>query len=349
MTIAIEHFADIALSDPFFESLKADYAEFSEWFTKKSSAPAYVSRNEANAIDGFLYVKIESGPVVDVSPQLPSMKRLKIGTMKIVPHGTRLGERFLKKIFDHALAEKVDEVYVTVFPKHETLIALFRRYGFEQVALKLTSNGTELVLGRRLKSDAEGASERYPIVKLGDNKAYLLSIHPQWHTRLLPDSILKNESAAVVRDVSHSNSIHKVYLAAMRGMEILRPEDILLIYRTGDGEGPAHYRAVATSLCVIEEYRKLSSFDSETAFVAYCLPYSVFSREELEDLWRSRRFPHVIRFTYNVALPKRVTRGRMIEELGFDATAYWGFLPISHGQLRAVAALGELDEDLIVD
>ena len=28
-------FCDIDLSDPFFDSLKQDYPEFSEWYTKK--------------------------------------------------------------------------------------------------------------------------------------------------------------------------------------------------------------------------------------------------------------------------------------------------------------------------
>lgn len=349
MTIAIEHFEHIELSDPFFDSLKADYSEFSDWFRGKGHAPAYVSRNESAAIDGFLYVKIETGPVLDVSPALPPMRRLKVGTMKIVPHGTRLGERFVKKIFDHAVAESVDQVYVTIFPKHEALIAVFRRYGFEQIAEKTTANGTELVLGRPLRSNGVSTLERYPIVKLGGHRAYLLSLKPQWHTRLLPDSILNNENASIVQDISHSNSIHKVYLAAMRGLEVLEPGDALLIYRTGDGEGPAHYRAVATSICVVEEYRNLSSFDSEAAFLAFCLPYSVFSKDELEDFWRTKKYPHVFRFTYNFALPKRVTRGRMIEEFGFDSSAYWGFLPISHDQLRAVATAGELDEDLVVD
>ncbi|MBW7933426.1 MAG: N-acetyltransferase [Gemmatimonadaceae bacterium] len=349
MTIAIKQFTDVALSDPFFDSLKTDYAEFSDWFNRKASEPAYVSRNESDAIDGFLYVKVESGAVADVSPQLPASRRLKVGTMKIVPHGTRLGERFIKKIFDHAVADNVEEVYVTVFPKHEALIGLFRRYGFEKVATKTTANGTELVLARRLRSAGSSTLERYPIVKLGDGSAYLLSLYPKWHTRLLPDSILKNESAAVVQDVSHSNSIHKVYLAAMRGMEVLRPGDVLLIYRTGDDAGPAHFRAVATSICVVEEYRSLDDFESKTAFVDFCLPYSVFTKAELEDFWRSRKYPHVIRFTYNLALPKRITRGKMIEEFGFDSSAYWGFLRISPDQLKAVAAAGALDEDLVID
>jgi hypothetical protein len=38
----------------------------------------------------------------------------------------------------------------------------------------------------------------------------------------------------------------------------------------------------------------------------------------------------------------------MIEELGFDAGAYWGFMPITRDQFLSVLAKGEVDESLIV-
>lgn len=349
MTLAIQRFADIPIADAFFDSLKADYAEFEQWFARKSNESAYVFRNDAQALEGFLYLKLETGAIADVSPALPPALRLKVGTLKIVPHGTRLGERFVKKIFDHAIADRAVEVYVTVFEKHQALIALFQRYGFSQRATKTSANGTELVLVRRVRADAPSALHRYPVVKLGRQASYLLSLYPKWHTRLLPDSILKTENASIVQDVSHTNSIHKVYLAAMMGMDVLHPGDVLLIYRTGDGQGPAHFRSVATSVCVVEEYRNIHSFGSQQEFSDYCLPYSVFDAPELEGFWTSKKYAHVIRFTYNFALPRRVTRGRMIEEFGFDATAYWGFLPLTSTQLRAVTTAGALDEDLIVD
>ena len=97
-------------------------------------------------LDGFLYVKIEEGAVEDVTPALPSARRLKVGPFKINPHGTKLGERFVKKIFDHAVHEEVEEIYVTVFAKHTGLISLLTRYGFEWQAAKRTANGEELVL-----------------------------------------------------------------------------------------------------------------------------------------------------------------------------------------------------------
>ena len=37
--IQAEHFSKIALEDPFFDSLKADYAGFQKWFDAKRSKP----------------------------------------------------------------------------------------------------------------------------------------------------------------------------------------------------------------------------------------------------------------------------------------------------------------------
>jgi len=40
------------------------------------------------------------------------------------------------------------------------------------------------------------------------------------------------ESPDIVKDVSHTNSIHKIYLTKMQGTEQLKRGDLLVIYRT---------------------------------------------------------------------------------------------------------------------
>jgi len=342
-------FKSVNLGDPFFASLIEDYKEFSQWFTKKAEDKAYIFEDELGHINGFLYLKPETGPLDDVVPALPSKNRLKVGTMKINAHGTKLGERFIKKIFDHALHNKVSEIYVTVFPAHEALISLFAKYGFSKAAEKHTQNGTEHVLVKNLSQLQDSLVKSYPLADLANKNFYLLSINPKWHTRLLPDSILKNEDTDIIEDISHTNSIHKVYLAAMNGLEILRPGDILVIYRTSDGAGPAHYRSVATSVGVVEEYRSIHSFTSRDEFMRYCQPYSVFSDAELDQFWAHKKYPHVFRFTYNAALKRRVTRGEMIEQFDLDPNAYWGFMRLTRDQFNSIAQAGQLDESIIIN
>ncbi len=348
MNLERKQFKNIDLDNHFFDSLKTDYAEFSQWFVKKAEDFAYVFHTDEGAIDGFLYLKVEEGMVLDVIPPLPAARRLKVGTMKINAHSTKLGERFIKKIFDHAIFEAIVEIYVTVFAQHVPLIALFERYGFQARAKKTTQNGTELVLIRVLRCTYSDVLSAYPLVNLKDKHAYRLSLYPKWHTRLLPDSILKTENADVVQDVSHTNSIHKVYLSAMEGIPSLLRGDVLLIYRTSDQQGPAHFRSVATSICVVEEYRPIQSFASREDFLSYCRQYSIFTEDELAIFWKNRKYPHVIRFTYNIALKKRVTRGTMIEELGLSGDVYWGFLPLSNEQFIGICRKGLIDESLII-
>ncbi|BCA30801.1 N-acetyltransferase [Metapseudomonas otitidis] len=350
MELELKKFSDINLSDPFFDSLKRSYEEFTDWFRRKANEKAYVFFRGNGALDGFLYLKIENGAVDDVSPPLPAAKRLKVGTMKINAHGTKMGERFIKKIIDHAISADVDEVYVTVFKEHEGLIQLLKKYGFMQQGTKTTCNGVELVLVKSVVSNYVSQFQSYPLVSLRGVRCYVVAIDPKWHTRLLPDSMLSNESPDIVEDISSANSIHKIYMAGMRGMESLRAGDVIVIYRKGDGQGPAHYRSVATSIGVVEEYRHISKFSCKEEFFRYCGPHSVFTPSELERLWVKGNYPHIFKFSYNLAFKKKVTRQVLIEELGFpDGSQYWGFFEIPSSHVKAVARRGMVHEGLIVD
>lgn len=355
-----KRFADINLNDPFFDSLKASYREFSDWFRRKAEERAYVFYGDSGLIDGFLYLKAEPQIVDDCNPPLSthfSSGWLKVGTLKINAHGTKLGERFIKKIFDYAITYGFNDIYVTVFSEHAPLIALLERYGFRKEAEKVTANGTELVLTRRFNLKYDGVAntnKNYPLVNFrGDAtyhpKIYLLSIYPKWHTRLLPDSILRTEDASIVQDVSPTNSIHKVYLTSMGGVEHLKRGDILFTYRTSDEPGRAYYRALVSSVCVVEEYRNIHSFRDYDEFAKYCAPYSVFTQRELQRFWQERKYPHIFRFSYNIALPKRIIRKDLLEQVGLSDNAYYGFMQLTPQQAHHIVKLGQVNESFIIN
>ncbi|EXU75999.1 hypothetical protein [Erwinia mallotivora] len=190
--------------------------------------------------------------------------------------------------------------------------------------------------------------KNYPMVRM-NQRNFLLSVKPEWHTRLFPDSILNNEDESIIKDVSHTNSIHKVYLAGMKGMDNLQAGDNLLIYRTTDQPNMAYYRAVATSVCVVEEYKNINEFSSIDEFKSYCAPYSVFTDSELGLLYRRKNYPHVVKFSYNFPLKKRIIRKELMEITGYDNSNYWGFLRLSDAHLRAILEAGEVNESLIVN
>lgn len=345
-TISLRKFLEIDLSDGFFDSLKSDYPGFEEWFTRKASEgrKAYVQYT-SGTLQAFLFLKNESGePLNDITPQRPACRRLKVGTFKIDAHNTRLGERFVKKIMDTSLYMNAEEIYVTIFPKHESLIRLLQEYGFVEEGKK----GEELVLIKNMKQLSADLLKNYPLLTTKGNRKFVLSIYPEFHTRMFPDSILKNEDKyELIRDVSYTNSIHKIYLCSMYSAAQLCRGDLLAIYRTTDWKGPAHFRSVITSVCQVEEVKCRKDFGSYDEFVKYTNYYSIFNNEELKQIFDSHNCI-VIKMTYNIALTKRVTKQYMVESLGITPQ-YWGFFQLTDDQFDGILKEGGVNESIIIN
>ncbi len=345
--LRLTKFKDVDIADSFFDSLKDGYkADFEAWFAKKSEEELYTVVDDADELSGMVYLKGEKGEISDISPPLPSMSWLKVGTFKIDSRGTRLGERVIKKIFDTAISMDSDGIYVTVFETHAHLIKLFRRYGFIEWGTKVTKNGTELVLVRILSELHGDLLLDYPFVHVNGKKHWLLAIKPQWHTQLLPDSILRNEHSEIVRDVSHTNTIHKVYIGHV-SFDRISKGDTIVFYRTMD-RPPAKFRSVVTSICVAEEIRKRRDFADEDAFVRYCKPRSVYTEEELRNEFRRPGILSVVKMTYNAALNKRLIRDTLLDDIGVSPY-YWVLTEISAGQFGRIVELGEVNARLIVN
>lgn len=344
--ISLRKFSDINLDDSFFDSLKSDYPGFEEWFKRKASEgrKAYVQYVE-DSLQAFLFLKNESGePLNDIIPQRPACKRLKVGTFKIDAHNTRLGERFVKKIMDTALYMSAEEIYVTIFPKHEGLIQILKQYGFCDEGKK----GDEIVFVKDMKHLSNDLLKNYPLLTTNGNRKFVLSIYPEYHTRMFPDSILNNENRyELIRDVSYTNSIHKIYLCSMYSASQLCRGDLVAIYRTTDWKGPAHYRSVITSVCQIEEVKVRSDFNSYEEFAKYTNHYSVFTNEEIRQKFDSPNCL-VIKMTYNMALTKRVTKQFLVESLRVNPE-YWGFFQLTEEQFDAILKKGEVDESIIIN
>ena len=347
-TITLKRFAEIDLNDPFFLSLKEDYSEFETWFQKKSKgdAKAYVQYVK-DKLQAFLYLKNESGEeLTDVIPNRPACNRLKVGTFKIDAHNTTLGERFIKKITDAALYMKADEIYLTIFPKHVALIRILQKYGFNEEGRK----DKELVLVKKMKALTGDGIKDYPLLTTNAKRKFLLAIYPKYHTRMFPDSILNNEESKkyeLIKDIAHTNSIHKIYICNIKDAEQLQNGDLVAIYRTKDDKGPARFRSVITSICQIEEVKRCNDFTSIEEFISYANYYSIFEQQELEQ-WFNKKNAVVIKMTYNIALAKRVTNGYLVDELKM-IPSYWGFFQLTDEQFNAILKKGEVDESIIIN
>lgn len=342
-------FGKIDLNDTFFDSLKEDYVGFDKWFIKKYDEEAYITINSNNGmLLSFLYLKVEdeNENYSNINPLFLPKRRLKIGTFKVISNGFRLGERFVKIIFDNALKNHVQEIYVTIYdkrPEQRRLIDLLEQWGF---VLWGTKGEGELVYVRDFspKFDIENLKACFPYISKGKN-AYIVPIYPEYHTELLPDSILNTESPEeFIEDFPHRNCINKVYVS--RAMEPYPSVgDILVFYRTG-----GYYKSVVTTIGEVLEVK--TNFQDENDFILYCRKKSVYPEQALREMWRySARKPFVVNFLYDYSFPHRINMKELIDlkVLTGINDAPRGFKPITKEQFEIILKETRSDESFIVD
>jgi predicted RNA-binding protein with PUA-like domain len=344
-------FAHVDVREPFFDSFRAEYPDFDRWFNRKSQEPAYLCLRDGG-VAAFLYLKVEDRrePYPDIAPVFTPKKRLKIGTLKVELNGFKLGERFLKIVFDNALVQRVDEIYVTIFPRsivQERLIRLLEDFGFTRHGEKRNPYGTELVYVRDMtpRFDGNDPCRTFPFVSRSA-RAYLVPIYPDYHTDLLPDSILRTESPAdFIEQEPHRNAIRKVYVS--RGIfRDLRAGDTIVFYRTG-----GKYRGVVTTLGIVEGTHL--NIADEDQFIRLCRQRSVFSDDQLREQWRFRTWsrPFIVEFLYAYSFPRRPNMEALIQHgvIRDINSAPRGFERITPAQFEAVIRLSETEQRTIVD
>ena len=350
LSVKQEYFGDIDINDSFFDSFKEDYPGFERWFNRKSEEVAYTCRSD-EGLTAFLYVKREDQdePYNDIEPAFSKKRRLKIGTFKVIHNGFKIGERFLKIIFDNALRNKVAEVYVTIYDKSDEqkrLIDLLKVFGFSKHGIKQNEDGSELVFVRDMTKDfnAENPKLTYPYISRSA-RIFLAPIYPKYHTDLFPDSILNNESPLdFVEHEPFRNAIRKVYVCRSQVRD-LQSGDVVVFYRTG-----GYYAGVVTTIGIVESV--FTGITAPSDFVRLCRKRSVFTDEELLKHWNySPSKPFIVNFLYSYSFPKRPNLQRLIE-MGVIANAHSvprGFKQISQEQFESILHEAETDDRIIVD
>lgn len=299
-------FAEVNIKDEFFDSFREDYTEFDRWFNKKSDEICYVCYSE-NQLTAFLFIKREdeNENYSEISPVFSKKKRLKIGTFKVTANGYKIGERFLKIIFDNALQYRVDEIYVTIFDKREEqerLIELLKLWGFNYYGVKTTQNGNEQVYVRAFSKELiniDNPKLTFPFFSRQQN-FFIVPIYPEYHTELFPDSILNNQSPKdFVENYPHRNALSKVYISRSY-VKNLKSGDIIVFYMTG-----GKYKGVATTLGIVES--SVLNIESEEVFISLCRKRSVFSNDELSKHWNHNpaNKPFIVNFLYTYSFRRR--------------------------------------------
>ena len=313
------YFGNVDVNASFFDSFRDAYDGFNRWFAKKCDELAYICHSDAGKILGFLYLKTEevTENYADIEPPFSPKRRLKVGTFKVESTGFRLGERFVKIIFDNAQQRNVEEIYVTLFNDRSELIALeglLYRWGFIDYGVKHTGSKTEKVLIKRLSTMTPGFTPRlnYPSISYNCSK-YILPILPQYHTTLLPDSQLNSENRVDFLGYEpHRYALQKVYISWAPGNGV-KPGDLILFYRMGLPGESKKYKSVVSTLAMVDEI--IDNIRSEEELLKICQNRSVFTIGELQDFWRRHRYNlKVIKFIFVKSLTKRLPLGYLWEK-----------------------------------
>ncbi|MDY4051796.1 MAG: ASCH domain-containing protein [Bacilli bacterium] len=306
LSIELVDIGTLNIDDEFFDSLREDYggSSFNTWLKKKSNEKAYVFRNNGS-LQGFLYLKTEdeNENYLSFIPFFTPAKRLKIGTFKITMPNLRLGERFMKIVFDNAIKREVDEVYVTMFEEKRSEVKQLRKmmeeWGFVKKAVN-TSNG-EIVLVKSMKKYDETKSPKfnYPLIKK-EKLHMFLPIKSQYHTKLFPDLYLKNENIKIYDELACRYAIEKIYVCGWNKIQA-SPGDIMCIYRMGDYN--KRYTSVVSGLAILNE---VINPHSEEEFINECKNKSVFTEEELRTFFRTKKYRTIIKVLFLKAFDNKV-------------------------------------------
>ena len=315
LAVKKDYFGKINLQDSFFDTFREDYKDFDKWYNKKSDNIAYVC-NHNGSLSAFLFLKMEdeNENYMDIAPVFTKKKRLKIGTFKVTSNGFKLGERFLKIIFDNARQYKVDEIYVTIFNKRDEqvrLIELLEDWGFKLHGVKATPTGEENVYVRDFSriTDPENPKLTFPWLSRATD-IFIVPIYPEYHTELFPDSILNNESPLdFIENEPHRNALSKVYISHSHERN-LKSGDLIVFYRTG-----GIYAGVATTIGIVESIK--TDIKDEQELILLCRKRTVLKDDDLRKFWTRYRTnkPFIVNFLYAYSLPKRPNL-KLLNEMG---------------------------------
>lgn len=230
------YFHEIDCRQPFFDSLRADYQEFDDWFARsaRQHRQAFVIREKADkAVVAIAAIKEE-----EALPDGTSGKILKLCTLKVCDRhmGMRYGELLLNSVCEYCHKGRFTHTYFTAFPIHEALLNFAETFGFERVG-SANTRGEHAYVKRLVYVEQDesrmSSVEFYKafgpqVVTFARNKSFMVPIQPRFLLRLWPEL---DKGGQLFAPEPCGNSIRKAYLCHS-STRLLRSGDNLLFYRS---------------------------------------------------------------------------------------------------------------------
>jgi hypothetical protein len=268
------------VDDDIFRSLREDYSGFDEWLGKvraDSDRRTCLLVKEDDKYAALALLK----PEPDCEYDLPGPV-IKISTFKVGAHyqQAKLGELLLKAIMGDAHHAGAGALYVTVFDKHQPLIALLTMFGFVDIGAR-TDLG-ERVLAKTLRApecDEHDDLTHHilygPPALRARQSGYLVPIWPKWHDQLFPETVAHGDQLKLFEPQTHpwGNALRKAYLCRSATRQIA-PGDLLFFYRS---QG----RATICAVGIVEDTLRSSDPTEVSSFVGL---RTVYTFEEISDM-----------------------------------------------------------------
>jgi L-amino acid N-acyltransferase YncA len=285
------------LGDPFFDSFRDDYPGFDEWLkTKARDRMCYYVMDQSRVIS-IAILKEENTPITMAKGvQIPAGRRLKVCSLKVAEEssGNKLIEKLLEIIFNECILNGYDETYVTVFRKHENLIYVLKRFGFEKKGE--LDNQEELYI-KSFRPDSHSYEpmdylrKYFPHYREDVNvKKVIVPIKQKFQRELFPDLTPNQRLIDVIggSDLyypSYGNAIIKIYVSASK-VKPLETGTIMLFYKSGNSAG-------VITLGVVESCQRCDSIEE---LLSFCGNRTVYSIKQLNEMINKSKSLLAIKF-----------------------------------------------------
>lgn len=295
---------EINKNQTFFDSLRASYDGFDNWFQKcaEQKRKCWCIEDGNNNVVAICIYKEEHNATLTDSGDITPGSILKLCTFKVdtKARGKKLGERLMYIAFDYCVKNNIDWVYLHTYGEEQkTLVGLCEEYGFSLLGkykgddvyikpMKLMDNSA---------STLDSLIKYYPyFVDHADVKKFIIPIRPKYHEDLFPDfSCMKGSLFEKDQNLysCQGNTIKKAYLCHSKIKGIQRG-DIVLFYRS-------HDRQSIQCMGIVESAFFSDNIDEVFSFIA---KRTVYSYTELQEIMSKRTLVLLFRF---VTLKKAIT------------------------------------------
>ena len=282
------HTLTAQLPSPFFDSIRAGYPPFDEWFRSRAQEGrrAWVYRDDnAPSISAICIYTIQTNERVTDNGRVLDGDSLKLCTFKVgeTVRGRKIGELFLRAAFQYATIHRCTHIFLHAnTEQQEHLKSLLEDFGFQRVGCYEADD--VYVKDHPVDPPAlemnpfEYMRFYYPHYLSGlEVRKFLVPIQPRYHDILFPDYQDPGHALPVGHPQQHvGNAIKLAYLCHTPNKQ-LRPGDIVLFYRS-------HDMKAVTTLGIVEDYTWTTSADAIAQIVSR---RTVYTDRQIEQMART--------------------------------------------------------------